>query len=414
MLQCKSKWKKCALDKMAELYQPQTISQDKFTQTGYTVFGANGIIGFYNEYNHELPQVLITCRGNTCGTINISLPKSWITGNAMVVNVDTTKSINKLLLYYLLNFFDFSKIITGTGQPQIVRQSLNKVQLLYPFDEQEQQKIADILSTCDEVIEKTEETIEKYQQIKVGMMQDLFTRGLDSNGKLRPTYVQAPDLYKFSEELDRYIPKDWDVYPVSRYIESLEAGVSVNSNDVSSMSEFAVLKTSCVYDGKFIPNENKTVIEKDLKRVKVNPRKDSLIISRMNTPLLVGEMGYVEQDYDLLFLPDRLWQTVKSNINFINMRFLNYLLNTEKYKKAIKEKATGTSNSMKNITKEDFLNTLLSVPKEEEQNTIVKYLVQIDAKIDFEEQYLNKYKQIKQGLMKRLLTPPADAEIVEE
>ena len=222
------------------------------------------------------------------------------------------------------------------------------------------------------------------------------------------------DLYKFSEELDRYIPKDWDVYPVSRYIESLEAGVSVNSNDVSSMSEIAVLKTSCVYDGKFIPNENKTVIEKDLKRVKVNPRKDSLIISRMNTPLLVGEMGYVEQDYDLLFLPDRLWQTVKSNINFINMRFLNYLLNTEKYKKAIKEKATGTSNSMKNITKEDFLNTLLSVPKEEEQNTIVKYLVQIDAKIDFEEQYLNKYKQIKQGLMKRLLTPPADAEIVEE
>ena len=103
-----------------------------------------------------------------------------------------------------------------------------------------------------------------------------------------------------------------------------------------------------------------------------------------------------------------------NSINSINMRFLNYLLNTEKYKKAIKEKATGTSNSMKNITKEDFLNTLLPIPKEKEQNIISKYLLQMDLKIEAEAQYLNKYKQIKQGLLKRLLTPPADAEIVEE
>ena len=114
----------------------------------------------------------------------------------------------------------------------------------------------------------------------------------------------------------------------------------------------------------------------------------------------------------VMFFPKALhWENYSK---CFDKEYLNYLLNTEKYKKAIKEKATGTSNSMKNITKEDFLNTLLPIPKDEEQNIISKYLLQMDSKIKTEEQYLNKYKQIKQGLMKRLLTPPADAEIVEE
>ena len=45
---------------------------------------------------------------------------------------------------------------------------------------------------------------------------------------------------------------------------------------------------------------------------------------------------------------------------------------------------------------------------------IAESIIKFDKKIEVEEKYLNKYKQIKQGLMKRLLTPPADAEIVEE
>ena len=67
----------------------------------------------------------------------------------------------------------------------------------------------------------------------------------------------------------------------------------------------------------------------------------------------------------------------------------------------------------------DQVALMLSIPvirakDEDEINYIFNYLNQMDLKIKLEEQYLNKYKQIKQGLMKQLLTPPADAEIVEE
>ena len=386
-----------------------------FTENAYCGSTEKTITELGLKQGRAIPinSVMVTCIASI-GKMAIN-DKVGIT-NQQINTIIPYEQFDYKYLYYLINqnIYKLANTAPQTAVPIVNKTEFEKTLIIGLIDKAQQSKIADILSTCDEVIEKTEETIEKYKQIKAGMMQDLFTRGLDANGKLRPTYAQNPDLYKYSKELDRYIPKEWNVYPVSKYIDSLEAGVSVNSNDISSMSEVAVLKTSCVSDGKFLPNENKTVIEKDLNRVKINPKKDSLIISRMNTPLLVGEMGYVEHDYNLLFLPDRLWQTVKSNINSINMRFLNYLLNTEKYKKAIKEKATGTSNSMKNITKEDFLNTLLPIPKDEEQNIISKYLLQMDSKIKTEEQYLNKYKQIKQGLMKRLLTPPADAEIVEE
>ena len=56
----------------------------------------------------------------------------------------------------------------------------------------EQRKIARILTTLDNLIEKTEALIAKYQAIKQGMMHDLFTRGVDAHGHLRPTQPKPP------------------------------------------------------------------------------------------------------------------------------------------------------------------------------------------------------------------------------
>ena len=76
------------LGEIARIYQPQTISSTELTEDGFLVYGANGIIGKYKEYNHKTEQICITCRGNTCGMVNYSKPMSWITGNAMVINTD--------------------------------------------------------------------------------------------------------------------------------------------------------------------------------------------------------------------------------------------------------------------------------------------------------------------------------------
>jgi len=143
------------------------------------VYGANGIVGKYKKYNHENWQTIITCRGSTCGTINKTIDKCWITGNAMVMNIDQNKKFDKLFFYYLLSRQDFKNCITGSGQPQIVRKPLFEFQVYLPLDPNEQIAIATILSDMDAEIEKLENKLGKYRQIKTGMMQQLLT------GKIR-------------------------------------------------------------------------------------------------------------------------------------------------------------------------------------------------------------------------------------
>ena len=129
-----------ALGNIADVYQPQTISSSDLTTDGYWVYGANGIIGKYKEYNHETEQICITCRGNTCGTVNYTQPKVWITGNSMVINTDKhQRQVNKRYLFHYLSSYNFNSIVSGSGQPQIVRTPLERIKIALPSIEKQVQ-----------------------------------------------------------------------------------------------------------------------------------------------------------------------------------------------------------------------------------------------------------------------------------
>ncbi len=73
--------------------QWKTISANQLKNAGYPVYGANGKIGYYSEYTHEFPTILITCRGATCGTVNICDAKSYVNGNAILRTVTVAEMI---------------------------------------------------------------------------------------------------------------------------------------------------------------------------------------------------------------------------------------------------------------------------------------------------------------------------------
>ncbi len=135
-------WVERALGETCEMYQPKTIGTKDLVPDGpYPVFGANGIIGRYDKFNHEDSQLLVTCRGATCGAVNISLPKSWITGNAMVVR-PLDESLNVSFLEYAFRGgIDISKAITGAAQPQITRTNLSPLVICFPQVVAEQIKL---------------------------------------------------------------------------------------------------------------------------------------------------------------------------------------------------------------------------------------------------------------------------------
>ena len=131
-------WETRELGDICEVYQPKTITGSEILEDGpFKVYGANGVIGFYDKFNHPEAEVAITCRGATCGTVNFTEPESWITGNAMVVS-PKDETISKKFLQYLLTSTDLSSVITGSAQPQITGASLKPFEIhVPPIDEQE-------------------------------------------------------------------------------------------------------------------------------------------------------------------------------------------------------------------------------------------------------------------------------------
>lgn len=165
-------WVKKTLGQIANVYQPQTISQRDLTATGFDVYGANGIIGKYSKYNHKESQIAVTCRGNTCGTVNFTKEKSWITGNAMVVNIDENALINKQFLFQQLSSQDLNYLITGSGQPQITGAiKLHEMWICHPAA---QQKIGTYFRTLDSLISKHATQLQKLQQLKSACLEKMF------------------------------------------------------------------------------------------------------------------------------------------------------------------------------------------------------------------------------------------------
>ena len=193
-----------------------------------------------------------------------------------------------------------------TGKLNTIRMriSMNKLgnQFIPVPPNKEQELIVEYLDLktqkIDFLVKKIQEKIEFLEEQKLAFINQYVTKGLNQNIEMKDSEVDWIGL----------MPKEWETRKLKYIIESLNSGVSVNAEDIpiKSVNEFGVLKTSCVYSNIFNFNENKKVFKEEISRVKCPVKGNSIIISRMNTPNLVGSSGYVEKDFDNIFLPDRL------------------------------------------------------------------------------------------------------------
>lgn len=155
--------------------QWKTIGSKNLKEDGeYPVYGANGIIGYYDKYNHEEETVFIGCRG-TCGSVHLSEPFSYINGNAMAIdNVDNSKISNKYLFYFFKQY-NFDNVITGTAIPQITRTNLKNVTIPIP-DLPTQNKIVALLDKASALAQKREKSIALLDELLRAQFLEMFGR----------------------------------------------------------------------------------------------------------------------------------------------------------------------------------------------------------------------------------------------
>ena len=189
----------------------------------------------------------------------ISREKSLFSHHVTKISFKSTVCLN--YFFYLLCTDKYrremKKYARGTTVLMLDMSGLHRICVSYHSSIKEQQKIARILQTIDRAIEQTEALIDKYQQIKAGLMHDLFTRGIGPDGQLRPPREQAPHLYQ--QTPIGWIPKEWTLRNLGG-MAKIVSGVTLGPKDSPSETiEAPYLRVANVQDGYLDLSEIKTV-----------------------------------------------------------------------------------------------------------------------------------------------------------
>jgi len=242
-------WGSGRLDEVChQMKQGKILPQKEIHEIGsYPVFGANGCIGYCEDYFLEEPRVLITCRGSTCGVINRSPARSFVTNNAMILF--EKDCLDNDFLFFVLQEFSTKGFKTGSGQPQLTQGILNSHAIPLP-PLPEQKKIAHILSTVQRAIEAQERIIQTTTELKKALMHKLFTEGL-RNEPQKQTEIGP-------------IPESWEVAPLSSCA-VVQTGIAKGRKiDPKDAVELPYLRVANVQDGYLDLTEMKTItIRKD-------------------------------------------------------------------------------------------------------------------------------------------------------
>lgn len=281
------------------------------------------------------PGDLLVCEGGEVGRTAI-----W---RGEVDNCYFQKAIHRLrpkcdtvLPGYMLRFMKyaadrgfFARLTSQTSIAHLTKEKLHAMRLLLP-PVSEQRRIADILDKADAIRRKRQEAL--------GLLDDL---------------LPAAFLDMFGDPVGN--PKGWQTARMSDAVLRIESGWSVGGHERSLLvGERAVLKISAVTSGRFRPSECKVVEDEVRRRDLPFPRRGDLLFSRANTRELVGATCLVESDFPELFLPDKLWR-VTPRREQVRAEYLRYLLANERFRDQIRQRSTGSSGSMMNVSQKKLL-----------------------------------------------------------
>jgi type I restriction enzyme S subunit len=322
------------------------------------------------------------------GEFNVCLwkgPSGLLNQRVMKIWPKCKEKLDALYLYYgsqkPLKSFEYQ--IAATTVKHLLTEHFRLIKIPLPTEIKEQQKIAEILSTVDEAIQKTNEIIAKTERLKKGLMQELLTKGI-GHKEFKDTEIGG-------------IPKDWEVVKLGE-IGTFQYGITTSAKEEDT--GLKLLRITDIRDDGTINWSEVPFCEISLSELsKYMLKVGDVLFARIGAT--TGKTCYINQEiravfgsYLIRFLPD-----VNSQIN---TKFLHLFTQSEMYWSQV--------NRMKGGQLKKGLNTQLLkeikilLPPLEEQQKIAQVLSTVDKKLEIERNEKAKLEKIKQGLMDLLLT----------
>ncbi|MCX5884637.1 MAG: restriction endonuclease subunit S [Proteobacteria bacterium] len=370
-------WEITSLGKIAYFEYGESLPERKREKGEIPVYGSNGLIGYHNQSLVDGSGIVIGRKGSV-GVVTWVDNKFWPIDTTYYISVKQTKEDFKWL-FYLLSNSHLEELNAATGVPGLNRDiALAKIVPCPSLTEQK--RIAEILSTVDDAIEKTDQIIEKMKEAKKGLMQKLLTRGI-GHTRFKKTEIGE-------------IPEEWEVVRLKNIALKFYNGGTPDTANKTYWDGNVPWITGADFENQKVGKIRRYVTQEGVKNSATNviPKGNLLIVTRTG----VGKLAIAP--FDLAISQDITGVILDSakTITWFVYWYLNY---NESRLRAIIQ---GTS--INGLLREDLETFAIPLPPPSEQQQIADILSSLDSQIEQETRHKEQLESLKKGLMQVLLT----------
>lgn len=355
------------LEEVCDILDSQRIpiTASERTKGIYPYYGANGIQDYVDDYIFNDELVLLAEDGGNFGSTGKPIAyrvsgKCWVNNHAHVLKAKNIIDTDYLCL--ALMFYNTDGLVNGATRQKLTQKAMRS--MIIPVRScEDQQRIKLIIQKVFSLIESHKKQIEKLDELIKSRFVEMFG-----------------DINEYCD--------------VGYYIKALIAGKSLAGEEEC---ENKVLKTGAAsydfFDASQVKNLPLDYVPLHEHLVNVG----DIIISRMNTAELTGAAAYVWNVPEKVYLPDRLWKAIlQDNCNPI---FLWQILILPSTKEQIRRECSGTSGSMKNISKLGMLAIKVKKVSIKMQNQFADFVTQVEKQKATVQQSIDKLETLKKSLM---------------
>ncbi|MYD26756.1 MAG: restriction endonuclease subunit S [Gemmatimonadetes bacterium] len=384
------------LSKIGLLRMGETIIEKDCSGDGLPIYSAdkgNRPWAYSDHFRrkNEKGSIVIGSRG-TIGYPR--LPKDELFGatqTTIVFSPDKDRFIPEFLHYWLQQV-DFESLGAQQAVPMLTVSNLENLTVRL-FKKSEQSKIAEILSTVDQAIDQTEALITKQQRIRIGLMQDMLTHGIDENGNIR-----SEDTHKFKDSSLGRIPVEWKVERGVSVCDEIVVGIVIRPTQYYREDGIPTLRSANIQENRIDPSHLVYMSVKDNAQLrKSQVRRGDLVTVRTGYP---GATTVIPPEFDGCNCVDIVIS--RPNSKKVRSQYLSIWINSYHGKLQILKGQGGLAQQHFNVS--EMKNLLIKVPMLNEQERIETLLLTHAETIRKARRNLAKLEGLKTALMQDLLT----------